>query len=194
MKKSFSFYLVIFLLLLSPLTPQGKKLMVIAEKASIYLEPEKESTVVGIVEKGNVLTLLSKEKIRDHWYYVSFRSEDRFLTVSGFIYASAVEELLESPSKSKKAKIEKQETGKEPEEIVYEAPLKIQVVLENANVRSKPNFEGEIIHQVESGITLLTALKVGEWYRVELPPDEEGIIISGYIHQSTVQEIREKKT
>jgi len=194
MKKSFSFYLVIFLMLLSPLTPQEKKLRVVAEKASIYLEPEKDSTVVGIVEKGNVLTLLSNKKIRDYWYYVSFRSEDSFVTVSGFIYASAVEELLESSNKSKKAKIEKQEAVKEPEEIVYEIPLKIQVVLENANVRSNPNFEAEIIQQVESGITLLTALKVGEWYRVELPPDEEGIIVSGYIHQSTVQEIREKKT
>jgi len=181
-------------MLLSPLTPQEKKLRVVAEKASIYLEPEKDSTVVGIVEKGNVLTLLSNKKIRDYWYYVSFRSEDSFVTVSGFIYASAVEELLESSNKSKKAKIEKQEAVKEPEEIVYEIPLKIQVVLENANVRSNPNFEAEIIQQVESGITLLTALKVGEWYRVELPPDEEGIIVSGYIHQSTVQEIREKKT
>ncbi len=194
MKKSFSFYLVIFLMLLSPLTPQEKKLRVVAEKASIYLEPEKDSTVVGIVEKGNFLTLLSDKKIRDYWYYVSFRSEDSFITVSGFIYASTVEELLESSDKSKKAKMEKQEAVKEPEEIVYEIPLKIQVGLENANVRSKPNFEAEIIQQVESGITLLTALKVGEWYRVELPPDEEGIIVSGYIHQSTVQEIREKKT
>ena len=192
MRRSLAFCLVILLFLFSPLMPQEKKLRVINENASIYLEPKKDSTVVGIVEKGNVLTLLSKEKIRDHWYYVSFHSEDRFINISGFIYASTVEEVLEFSKKTKKAKIEKQKVVEEQEEVVYESPLKIQVMEEHANVRAKPNLDGEIVHQVTSGITLLAVMKIREWYRVELPPDEEGIIISGYIHQSYVQEIRDK--
>jgi len=43
------------------------------------------------------------------------------------------------------------------------------------------------------GISLQAVGKAGEWYLVNLPPDEEGLIISGYIHQSFVQEIQEKK-
>ncbi len=192
MKKCVAFCLFASVLLFSPLVSQERRLRVTADRASIYLEPDRNSTVVEVVEKGALLTLLSRERIREHWHYVSFRSGDRFITVSGFVDVSAVEELFESPARGR-AKKQKESAIKEPEqpeEIVYETPLKVQVALENANVRSKPGFQSEIIHQVQAGITLLAVSRIGEWYRVELPPDEEGIIISGYIHQTLVQEIR----
>ena len=200
MKKTISLFLFLFILFSSPLFSQQKKLKVIDEKANIHVEPEKGSAVVEIVDRGTILTLLSKEKIREFWYYVSFRSPAQFITVSGFIHASSVEEISVAPEDTKGKKKKRRETKKtvpkvkiqEVKEIVLDPPLKIQVILESANVRSAPNFESEIIHQVESGLSLLAVGKIGEWFRVDLPPDEDGIIISGFIHKTLVREIRKE--
>lgn len=179
-----------FLLFLSLLLlAQEYKLRVIAEKASIYLNPEKNSPVIETVEKGTILILLSKEKIRDFWYYVSFHSKEKFITVTGFVYASKVQEMFEVPKATRKERRQPTEIG---EEVMLEPPQKIQVILEKANIREEPSFKSEIIHQVQFGITLLAVGRIKEWYRVDLPPDEDGIIISGYIHQSLVQEISKK--
>lgn len=200
MKKTIYFVLFLFFLFSSPLLSQQKKLKVIDEKANIHVEPEKGSAVVEIVDRGTILTLLSKEKIREFWYYVSFRSPAQYITVSGFIHASTVEEISVAPEDTKAKKKKRGKAKKtapkvkiqEVKEVVLDPPLKIQVILESANVRSAPNFESEIIHQVESGLSLLAVGKIGEWFRVDLPPDEDGIIISGFIHKTLVREIRQE--
>lgn len=200
MRKAISLSLFIFILCLSPLSSQQKKLKVIDDKANILLEPAKGSSVVEIVEKGTILTCLSQKKIKEFWYYVSFRSSDQFITVSGFIHASSVEELSGGPEDTKGRKKRKKKTKKtaskveisEVKEVVLDPPKKLQVILESANVRSEPNFESEIIHQMESGLDLLAVGKIGEWYRVDLPPDEDGLIISGFIHETLVREIRKE--
>jgi hypothetical protein len=160
MKKAIFMFVLIFLLFLSPLLPQEDKMMVIAVRAGIYLDPDLESPIIETVERGAILNLLSKEKIKKDWYYISFYSESEFLNFTGFIHVSAVETMHEV------------------------------VLLEKTNIRAEPNFISEIIHQVQLGISLQAVGKAGEWYLVNLPPDEEGIIISGYIHQSFVQEIQ----
>jgi uncharacterized protein YgiM (DUF1202 family) len=200
MKKTISLFIFLFILFSSPLLSQQKKVKVIDEKANIYVEPEKGSAVVEIVDRGTILTLLSTKKIREFWYYVSFRSQAQYITVSGFIHASAVEEISVAPEDTKGKKKKRRKTKKtvpkvkiqEVKETVLDPPLKIQVILESANVRSAPNFESEIIHQVESGLSLLAVGKIGEWFRVDLPPDEDGIIISGFIHKTLVREIRKE--
>lgn len=200
MKKTISLFIFLFILFSSPLLSQQKKVKVIDEKANIYVEPEKGSAVVEIVDRGTILTLLSTKKIREFWYYVSFRSQAQYITVSGFIHASEVEEISVAPEDTKGKKKKRRKTKKtapkvkiqEVKETVLDPPLKIQVILESANVRSAPNFESEIIHQVESGLSLLAVGKIGEWFRVDLPPDEDGIIISGFIHKTLVREIRKE--
>lgn len=200
MKKTIYLVLFLFFLFSSPLLSQQKKLKVIDEKANIHIEPDKGSAVVEIVDRGTILTLLSKEKIREFWYYVSFRSPAQYITVSGFIHTSAVEEITVAPEDKKTKKEKRRKTKKtapkvkiqEVKEVVLDPPLKIQVILESANVRSAPNFESEIIHQVEPGLSLLAVGKIGDWFRVDLPPDEDGIIISGFIHKTLVREIRQE--
>ena len=190
MKKTILILILMFLLFLSPfLMSQENKLKVTALTADIHINPEADSPVIETVKKGTILSLLSKGKIRETWYYVSFYSEENFVTMSGFIYASLVKEMFAFPKDTKE--VEK-ETEEETEEIVYEDPKKIQVIIEQANIRADPDFKSEIIHQVQIGITLLAAGKKMEWYRVDLPPDEDGIIISGYIHKSFVKEIPDK--
>ncbi len=200
MRKVILLSVCICILCLSPLSSQQKKLKVIDDKANILLEPSKSSSVVEIVDKGTILSLLSQKKIRDFWYYVSFRSTDQFITVSGFIHASSVEEISGVPDDTKGRKKKKKQAKKtalkveisEVKEVVLDPPKKLQVILESANVRSAPNFESEIIHQMESGLDFLAVGKIGEWYRVDLPPDKDGLIISGFIHETLVREIRKQ--
>ncbi len=190
MKKPIVAFIFVFLLFLSPLLPQENKLLVVAGRTGVYLDSDINSPIIDIVGKGTILNLLAAEKIQELWYYVSFYSEERFIKVSGFIHASSVEMVYEIPEIIEE---EKEEPTEKTEEILFEYPKKIQVILEKANVRVEPDFKSEIIRQVQLGIRLQSIAKLGEWYLVNLPPDEEGIIISGYIHQSFVQEIPEEK-
>lgn len=66
---------------------------------------------------------------------------------------------------------------------------KVRVIAENANIRLKPDISSMIIAQVPLGSILEFTEKIGEWYLVNLPPDEKGFIVSGYIHQSFVEEV-----
>ena len=196
MKKTIFMSVLIFLLFLSPLLPQEDKMMVIAIRASIYLDPDVESPIIETVARGAILNLLSAEKIREDWHYVSFYSEEKFINFTGFVHASAVEMMYEVPEIKEKKTEKPAKQIKELEvieEVLFESPKKIQVILEKTNIRAEPDFISEVIHQVQLGISLQAVGKAGEWYFVNLPPDEEGLIISGYIHQSFVQEIQEKK-
>ena len=186
---------LIFLLFLSPLLPQEDKMMVIAIRAGIYLDPDVESPIIETAERGAILNLLSTKKIREDWHYVSFYSEKRFVNFTGFVHTSVVEMMYEVPEikeKEKKKPAEQIKRLEVIEEVLFESPKKIQVMLEKTNIRAEPDFISEIIHQVQLGISLQAVGKAGEWYLVNLPPDEEGLIISGYIHQSFLQEIQEK--
>ncbi|HDZ26014.1 hypothetical protein LCGC14_0531930 [marine sediment metagenome] len=195
MKKAIFMSVLIFLLFLSPLLPQEDKMMVIAIRAGIYLDPDVESPIIETAERGAILNLLSTKKIREDWHYVSFYSEKRFVNFTGFVHTSAVEMMYEVPEikeKEKKKPAEQIKRLEVIEEVLFESPKKIQVMLEKTNIRAEPDFISEIIHQVQLGISLQAVGKTGEWYLVNLPPDEEGLIISGYIHQSFLQEIQEK--
>jgi len=196
MKKTIFIFVLIFLLFLSPLLPQEDKMIVMAVRAGIYLDPDLESPIIETAERGAMLNLLSAGKIRKDWYYVSFYSEERFINFTGFIHASAVEMMHEVPEIEEEEPDVPAEQIRELEvieEVLFESPKKIQVLLEKTNIRAEPVFISEVIHQVQLGISLQAVGKAGEWYLVNLPPDEEGLIISGYIHQSFVQEMKEKR-
>ena len=195
MKKTVFMFALVFLLFLSPLLTQEDKMIVIAIRAGIYLDPDLESPIVETAERGAILNLLSADKIRKDWYYVSFYSEEKFINFTGFIHASAVEMMYEVPEVEEEepdVPAEQIKALEVIEEVLFESPKKIQVLFEKTNIRAEPDFTSEVIHQIQLGISLQAVGKAGEWYLVNLPPDEEGLIISGYIHQSFVQEMKEK--
>ena len=66
----------------------------------------------------------------------------------------------------------------------------IKVIVGSANVRLKPDFNSQVITQIPSGTLLEPTSKTGEWYQISVSPDEKGAVVTGYIHQSTVQEIQ----
>mgnify|MGYP002152142612 CR=1 FL=1 len=89
------FFIIIFFSFLSgPLLPSGKKIRVIAEKANIYFEADKNSPIVETVEKGTILTLQETGKVKKIWLHVYFASEESGMTISGYILDSLVERLF----------------------------------------------------------------------------------------------------
>jgi hypothetical protein len=80
------------LLLVPSALSRGGELVVIADSAHIYAEPDSNSYMIETVSRGAVLTLFQKSKIRNAWYYVAFDSKSRKGKVSGFIHDSLVGE------------------------------------------------------------------------------------------------------
>lgn len=66
----------------------------------------------------------------------------------------------------------------------------IKVIVGSANVRLKPDFNSQVITTIPSGTLLEPTSKSGEWYQISVSPDEKGAVVTGYIHQSTVQEVQ----
>jgi opacity protein-like surface antigen len=84
------------------------------------------------------------------------------------------------------------EEAQETEDVVLPKVLtKVSVKVPRANIRLMPTTKSSVISQVYSGIELKHLAKTGNWHRVNLSPNEEGIVLSGYIHQSIVNEIFE---
>ncbi len=71
--------------------PEVNQVRVIAERASIYIEPRRGSTRIDIVRKGDLLNLLQTKKVNEIWYYVSYSSSRYGTRVSGFVLDSSVE-------------------------------------------------------------------------------------------------------
>ncbi|MFC2165667.1 hypothetical protein ACFLT2_11805 [Acidobacteriota bacterium] len=72
----------------------GKKLIVVANNAPVYLEPDQKSTVIATLEKGSILTLSSERKFRQIFNYVYFTSQKTGCTKSGYIHDSYVDKLF----------------------------------------------------------------------------------------------------
>ncbi|UCE41237.1 MAG: outer membrane beta-barrel protein [Candidatus Aminicenantes bacterium] len=68
---------------------------------------------------------------------------------------------------------------------------KVTVKVPRANIRLMPTTQSSIIHQVRSGVELKHMAKTGNWHRVNLAPNKEGIVLSGYIHKNIVNEVYE---
>jgi hypothetical protein len=69
----------------------------------------------------------------------------------------------------------------------------LRVTVSMANIRSKPTTASEVLTQVPKGTMLNLDLQEGNWYRVILPPDDEGIVRNGYIHNSIVEKVEASK-
>jgi hypothetical protein len=68
--------------------------------------------------------------------------------------------------------------------------IKIKVSVNKASVRLNSDASSPIISVVHAGLITHLIKKTGEWYFVELPPNEKGDVIAGYIHQNEVEEIK----
>lgn len=69
----------------------------------------------------------------------------------------------------------------------YSQEAKIRIVKEDAVLRLKPNNESIEIRKLPIGSEFLVEEPLGEWITIKLPPDKDGIIITGYVHNSYVE-------
>lgn len=84
------------------LLPAVRQVRVTAERAAIYVEPNRSSSRVDIVSKGMVLNLFQQQKVKNIWYYVSYTSVRYGGRLSGFILESAVEPISEDGGAAEK--------------------------------------------------------------------------------------------
>jgi hypothetical protein len=66
---------------------------------------------------------------------------------------------------------------------------KVRIIVESANVRLEPTPDSKIMTTVPMGAILTVSFQKGEWFMVELPQNAQGITVTGYLHQSTVEVI-----
>ena len=67
------------------------------------------------------------------------------------------------------------------------AKIQVRVLVTKANIRLEPTTDSTIITAAPRG-TLLDADPIeGNWYRVYLPPNASGVVVSGYIHMNLVE-------
>jgi len=84
-----------------------------------------------------------------------------------------------------------EETQETETEDLPKVLTKVSIKVPRANIRLMPTTKSSIIHQVRSGVELKHMAKTGNWHRVNLAPNKEGIVLSGYIHHNIVDEIFE---
>lgn len=90
----FVLFLFIFFLHSGILQSSNRKLKIIADNASVHLDPDKKSAVVARLAKGTLVSLGSERKFRTNWNYVYFASEKTGRTRSGYILDSLVVKLF----------------------------------------------------------------------------------------------------
>jgi opacity protein-like surface antigen len=111
---------------------------------------------------------------------------------------------LEGQDEEMKAQTEEEEKNREAENLeehkkqpieenYQEVLTKITIKVRKANIRLMPSLKSAVIHQLPFGVELEPLAKSGDWYRVNLPPNRDGFILSGYIHDSIVNETFEKQ-
>lgn len=71
--------------------------------------------------------------------------------------------------------------------------FKLKVIVQAANIRSKPDITSAILKTVPAGTLFESPGKEGRWYKVSLPPDAKGTTVTGYLYDSLVEIIEEIK-
>jgi hypothetical protein len=74
-------------------------------------------------------------------------------------------------------------------ELSFADEFGLQVIVQKANLKTKPDISSEIVTQISLGTMLRSDLQEGNWYRVLLPPDETGVVKKAFIHNSVVEVI-----
>lgn len=70
--------------------------------------------------------------------------------------------------------------------------LKLRVTVEKADVHLRPDKSSTVLSESLLGTFLESDKRIGEWYRVIIPTDEKGFLITGFIHSSAVEVITKK--
>lgn len=129
----------LLLLLIFSALSRGGEVVVIADSAHIYAEPDSNSYLIETVSKGVVLTLFQKSKIRNAWYYVAFDSKSRKGKVSGFIHDT----LVGDSDKVQESMKVRQISGKEEGNLSISSPPEPEKMALSTEKRAVPEKRAE---------------------------------------------------
>lgn len=66
----------------------------------------------------------------------------------------------------------------------------IEIIIDKTKVRLTPSQNGQVIATLSFG-TIINAVGItGDWYAVEIPSAQDGVIISGYVHKYAIQFVK----
>ncbi|MCX6575784.1 MAG: SH3 domain-containing protein [Candidatus Aminicenantes bacterium] len=71
--------------------------------------------------------------------------------------------------------------------------FKLKVIVQAANIRSKPDIASAILKTVPAGTLFESPGKEGRWYKVSLLPDAKGTAVTGYVYDTLVEIVGEIK-
>jgi len=69
----------------------------------------------------------------------------------------------------------------------FQAKIQVRVMVTKANIRMEPTTDSAIITAAPRGTLLDADPLSGNFYRVYLPPNASGVVVSGYIHMNLVE-------
>lgn len=75
--------------------------------------------------------------------------------------------------------------------IIHAGEHKIRIIEKNAEVRLKPNEKSLIIKKLPLGAVFDVIETIDNWIKIKLPPDKDGIIVTGYVHKNFVEFVKE---
>ncbi len=151
----------------SAASPDINKVRVTAERASVYIEPSRSSTRIDIVDKGTLLNLLQKNKVKNNWYHISYSSPRYGARVSGFVLDSSVELFDDTARPPLEEKKTPEKPGSRPPLPRPEPPVRPKVE-EKKVTRSVPPPP-----KIEEALTLTTLPKSR---LIVLPPAETSLL------------------
>ncbi len=63
----------------------------------------------------------------------------------------------------------------------------LKVIVSAAKIREKPDIASPVVTTVAMSTLLASQGKEGRWFKVSLPPDGDGRVLSGFIHETVVK-------
>ncbi len=196
---------------------QTKKMRVVSDTAKIYIEPHSSSAEIGTVSKGTILTLFDSGSPEKSWYYISFYSEEKWATLTGFVAASQVEAIgVPTPEPAEKRRVPpvKKVPAKRPPQKSppIQSPEKKKTETVKASVNTEPEQTAEpkpcsgevkingekpaVRTSAASSGRIMVVAKFGEVLELNgiqgewyrvKYPQSDGIVLVGFIHQDQIE-------
>ncbi len=109
--------------------------------------------------------------------------------IRNFYLDLAREPFFSKPSRhAPSKKIQAPPEAREPRRIPVSGEIEIEVTAGHADLYLDPDAQSAEIMTIPAGTVLKGIEIAGDWYRVALPPDENGFVVEGYIHKSQVKQ------
>ena len=150
--------------------------MYAADDINVRSEPSTEADVISSFDQGEEVTVSAETK---NWYKVE---KDGY---SGYVYKDGLsEKKVEPKTDEERAKIMEQQGGADSTDLEYNVQTYAEsfpiVLASDANVRSVPDEDGNILTTISSETHVTAVGETDNWYKVEY----EGVI--GYISKNLV--------